>query len=101
MLPAAATQFQPNQIHSHQEVFYAFATLSIDPEELRENVKRSHHIDWDPTANGRLLSDQLTFIGLYDGCVDLLIYPKTYLMHLPAMVVPPYLNISDKSFMVY
>ena len=52
---------------SHQEDFYAFATLSIDPEELRGNVKKYHKIDWDPKAVGNMFSDQLTFIGIYDG----------------------------------
>ncbi|KAK1233023.1 Protein phosphatase 2C 6 [Marasmius sp. AFHP31] len=52
---------------SHQEDFYAFAALSLDPEELRLSVKKSHNIDWDPESVGGLLARQVVFVGIYDG----------------------------------
>ncbi|KAJ7275160.1 phosphatase 2C-like domain-containing protein [Mycena haematopus] len=45
---------------SHQEDFYSFVTLSLDPEELRLSVKKAHGVDWDPLI-------QAVFIGIYDG----------------------------------
>jgi hypothetical protein len=54
---------------SHQEDFYAFATLSLDPEELRISVKKSLGIDWDPTLVGDVFSRQVVFVGIYDGKV--------------------------------
>ena len=53
--------------HSHQEDFYAFATLSLDPEELRISVKKNHGIDWDPTAVDEKVARQVMFVGIYDG----------------------------------
>jgi hypothetical protein len=55
--------------YSHQEDFYAFAALSINPEELRISVKKSHGIDWDPEIVGDMFSRQVVFIGIYDGFV--------------------------------
>ncbi|THV07665.1 protein serine/threonine phosphatase 2C [Dendrothele bispora CBS 962.96] len=52
---------------SHQEDFYAFASLSLDPEELRLSVKKSFGIDWDPQSIGEPLSRQAVFVGVYDG----------------------------------
>ncbi|KAJ6574994.1 phosphatase 2C-like domain-containing protein [Mycena capillaripes] len=52
---------------SHQEDFYSFATLSLDPEELRLSVKKAHGVDWDPSQVGDVLSRQAVFIGIYDG----------------------------------
>ncbi|KAG6862414.1 hypothetical protein C0995_011854 [Termitomyces sp. Mi166 len=52
---------------SHQEDFYAYATLSLDPEELRLNVKKALDVDWDPSKVGDTFSGQVTFIGIYDG----------------------------------
>ncbi|KAG5719812.1 Phosphatase 2C like protein [Termitomyces sp. T112] len=52
---------------SHQEDFYAYATLSLDPEELRLSVKKALGIDWDPSKVGDAFSGQVTFIGIYDG----------------------------------
>ncbi|KAF8640786.1 hypothetical protein AX17_000435 [Amanita inopinata Kibby_2008] len=52
---------------SHQEDFYAYATLSLDPEELRLSVKKTHNIDWDPHKVGEPFSRQVVFIGIYDG----------------------------------
>ncbi|ESK97966.1 hypothetical protein Moror_904 [Moniliophthora roreri MCA 2997] len=52
---------------SHQEDFYAFAALSLDPEELRLSVKKAHNIDWDPQSVGDLFSRQVVFVGIYDG----------------------------------
>jgi hypothetical protein len=54
---------------SHQEDFYSFATLSLDPEELRESVKKAHGVDWDPQKVGDAFSRQAVFIGIYDGYV--------------------------------
>ncbi|PPQ64760.1 hypothetical protein CVT26_002704 [Gymnopilus dilepis] len=52
---------------SHQEDFYGFATLSLNPEELRQSVKRAHGIDWDPNLVGDVLARQVLFVGIYDG----------------------------------
>ncbi|KAF5385318.1 hypothetical protein D9615_001419 [Tricholomella constricta] len=52
---------------SHQEDFYAFATLALDPEELRVSVKKSHGVDWDPKKVGDAFSSQVVFVGIYDG----------------------------------
>jgi len=52
---------------SHQEDFYAFATLALDPEELRISVKKFHGIDWDPKMVGDAFSGQVVFVGIYDG----------------------------------
>ncbi|KAF8898867.1 phosphatase 2C-like domain-containing protein [Infundibulicybe gibba] len=52
---------------SHQEDYYAFATLSLDPEELRISVKQSHERDWDPKSVGDVLARQAVFVGIYDG----------------------------------
>ncbi|KAJ7225633.1 protein serine/threonine phosphatase 2C [Mycena pura] len=50
----------------HQEDFHSFATLSLDPEELRLSVKKAHGVDWDPSSVG-VLSKQAVFVGIYDG----------------------------------
>ncbi|KAJ7293463.1 phosphatase 2C-like domain-containing protein [Mycena rebaudengoi] len=52
---------------SHQEDFYSFATLSLEPEELRLSVKKAHGIDWNPSNFGDVLSRQAVFVGIYDG----------------------------------
>ncbi|KAJ7487475.1 protein serine/threonine phosphatase 2C [Mycena galericulata] len=52
---------------SHQEDFYSFATLSLEPEELRLSVKKAHGVDWDPSAVGDALARQAVFVGVYDG----------------------------------
>ncbi|KAK7468775.1 Protein phosphatase 2C 6 [Stygiomarasmius scandens] len=52
---------------SHQEDFYAFAALSLDPDELRLSVKKSFNVDWDPESVGEPLSRQAVFVGIYDG----------------------------------
>ncbi|KAJ7125697.1 phosphatase 2C-like domain-containing protein [Mycena crocata] len=52
---------------SHQEDFYSFATLSLDPDELRLSVKKAHGVDWDPSSVGDALSRQAVFVGIYDG----------------------------------
>jgi len=51
----------------HQEDFYGFATLSLNPEELRLSVKKFHGIDWDPSKVGPVLARQAVFVGIYDG----------------------------------
>ncbi|KIL71812.1 hypothetical protein M378DRAFT_115364 [Amanita muscaria Koide BX008] len=52
---------------SHQEDFYAYATLSLNPEELRSSVKKAHGIDWDPDTVGKPFSRQAVLVGIYDG----------------------------------
>jgi protein phosphatase PTC6 len=53
---------------SYQEDFHSFATLSLNPEELRLTVSRHLDIDWDPESVGNpFLSRQAVFVGIYDG----------------------------------
>ncbi|KAF8647960.1 hypothetical protein AX16_006492 [Volvariella volvacea WC 439] len=52
---------------SHQEDFFAFAALSLDPEELRISIKQAHGIDWNPDMVGDTFARQVLFLGLYDG----------------------------------
>jgi hypothetical protein len=52
---------------SNQEDFYAFASLSLDPEELRLSVKKHHQIDWDPKSVDDTVARQVVFVGIYDG----------------------------------
>jgi len=52
---------------SHQEDFYGFATLSLNPEELQLSVKQTHGLDWQPEQVGSLLARQVLFVGIYDG----------------------------------
>ncbi|KAJ3870243.1 phosphatase 2C-like domain-containing protein [Lentinula novae-zelandiae] len=52
---------------SHQEDFYAFAALSLDPEELQVSLKKSLNIEWDPNLVGDVFSRQAVFVGIYDG----------------------------------
>ena len=52
---------------SHQEDFYAFASLSLDPEELRLSVKKHLEIDWDPKSVDDTTARQVVFVGIYDG----------------------------------
>ncbi|EIN14106.1 protein serine/threonine phosphatase 2C [Punctularia strigosozonata HHB-11173 SS5] len=53
---------------SHQEDFYAFSALSLDPHELRLSAKKSHAIDWDPAKLGNdAIARQALFVGIYDG----------------------------------
>ncbi|KAG6841926.1 hypothetical protein C0991_005106 [Blastosporella zonata] len=52
---------------SHQEDFYAYANLSLDPEELKLSVKKALNVDWDPSKVGDAFSGQVTFVGIYDG----------------------------------
>jgi len=49
------------------EDFYSFATLSLNPEELRLTLSRHLGIDWDPESVGHPFSRQVVFVGLYDG----------------------------------
>ncbi|KAF4623187.1 hypothetical protein D9613_002090 [Agrocybe pediades] len=48
---------------SHQEDFYGYATLSLNPEELRLSVKKAHGIDWDYDAVGEVMSRQVLHGG--------------------------------------
>ncbi|KAI0067790.1 protein serine/threonine phosphatase 2C [Artomyces pyxidatus] len=50
-----------------QEDFHAFATLSLEPDELRLTVQRHLHIDWDPESVGEPFAKQALFVGIYDG----------------------------------
>ncbi|TFK36826.1 phosphatase 2C-like domain-containing protein [Crucibulum laeve] len=52
---------------SHQEDFYAYAALSLDPEELRLTVKKSFGIDWNTEERDDAFTRQVVFIGIYDG----------------------------------
>lgn len=54
-------------LFSHQEDFYAFSALSLNPEELRLSVKKQHSIDWDPKLVDDIVARQAIFIGIYDG----------------------------------
>jgi protein phosphatase PTC6 len=54
-------------LFSHQEDFYAFSALSLNPEELRLTVKKHFSIDWDPTQVDNLVARQAIFVGIYDG----------------------------------
>ncbi|KAI0257438.1 phosphatase 2C-like domain-containing protein [Lactifluus subvellereus] len=51
----------------YQEDFHSFATLSLNPEELRLTVSRHLGIDWDPESVGHPSSRQAVFVGIYDG----------------------------------
>ncbi|TFK56977.1 protein serine/threonine phosphatase 2C [Heliocybe sulcata] len=50
-----------------QEDFYAFSTLSLNPEELQLHVKKKLGIDWDYRKVGDAFSRQVVFVGIYDG----------------------------------
>ncbi|KAJ3721523.1 protein serine/threonine phosphatase 2C [Lentinula raphanica] len=52
---------------SHQEDFFAFSSLSLDPEELQLSLKKALDIDWDPSRVGDIFSRQAVFVGIYDG----------------------------------
>ncbi|KAI0788628.1 phosphatase 2C-like domain-containing protein [Abortiporus biennis] len=52
---------------SSQEDFHAYASLSLNPEELRLTLKKNFHVDWDPTSLPETLARQVLFVGIYDG----------------------------------
>ncbi|KAF9474097.1 protein serine/threonine phosphatase 2C [Pholiota conissans] len=52
---------------SQQEDFYGFASLSLDPEELRISVKKAHGIDWNPDLVDEMYARQVLYVGIYDG----------------------------------
>ncbi|KAH9044787.1 protein serine/threonine phosphatase 2C [Lactarius pseudohatsudake] len=52
---------------AYQEDFHSFATLSLDPQELRLTVSKQLGIDWDPESVGHPFSRQAVFVGIYDG----------------------------------
>ncbi|KAF8973697.1 phosphatase 2C-like domain-containing protein [Flammula alnicola] len=52
---------------SQQEDFYGFATLSLNPDELRLSVKKAHGVDWNPDKVGDIFARQVLFVGIYDG----------------------------------
>lgn len=54
---------------SHQEDFYGFATLSLNPEELRLSVKKALGVDWDPNLVNDIYARQVLYVGIYDGYV--------------------------------
>ncbi|KAE9408214.1 protein serine/threonine phosphatase 2C [Gymnopus androsaceus JB14] len=51
----------------HQEDFYAFSALSLDPEELQIGLKKKLGIEWDPSRVGDVFARQAVFVGIYDG----------------------------------
>lgn len=55
---------------SHQEDYYAFASLLLDPEGLQAGLKRTLGIDWTPKNISDPLTRQVVFVGLYDGYVS-------------------------------
>ena len=52
---------------SYQEDYYAFASLSLDPEGLRNGLKKTLGVSWNPGGITELVARQVVFIGLYDG----------------------------------
>ncbi|KAL1951530.1 hypothetical protein VTO73DRAFT_679 [Trametes versicolor] len=52
---------------SHQEDFYAYSALSLDPAELALSFKKAHNVDWDPSEVQPPLARQVLFVGIYDG----------------------------------
>ena len=50
-----------------QEDAHQFATLTLDPEELKLSIQKNFGIGWDPTAVGDSFARQVVFIGIYDG----------------------------------
>lgn len=54
-------------MYSHQEDFYGFASLSLNPEELRLSVKKAHGIDWNPSLVSDVYARQVLYAGIYDG----------------------------------
>ncbi|KAJ3558530.1 hypothetical protein NM688_g870 [Phlebia brevispora] len=52
---------------SNQEDFYAFAALSLDPEELRLSLKKFQGVDWDISNVPEAIARQVLFVGIYDG----------------------------------
>lgn len=67
---SALLTFNANHLltkYSHQEDFYGFATLSLNPEELRLSVKQAHGLDWQPERVSNILARQVLFVGIYDG----------------------------------
>ncbi|KAG2154725.1 phosphatase 2C-like domain-containing protein [Suillus clintonianus] len=51
----------------HQEDYYSFASLLLDPEGLRASLKKTLGIDWAPKNISDPLTRQVVFVGLYDG----------------------------------
>ncbi|OAX44172.1 protein serine/threonine phosphatase 2C [Rhizopogon vinicolor AM-OR11-026] len=52
---------------SHQEDYYAFASLLLDPEGLRASLNKTLGINWTPKNSNDPLTRQVVFVGLYDG----------------------------------
>ncbi|KAF9015492.1 phosphatase 2C-like domain-containing protein [Cyathus striatus] len=52
---------------SQQEDFYAYVSLSLNPEELRLSVKKAHGVDWNPEPASHALAKEVLFVGIYDG----------------------------------
>jgi len=67
--------YHPSLAYRHQEDFYSFATLSLNPEELQLSLKKFYGIDWNPSLVGEQLSTQVVYVGLYDGFV---IHPNLF-----------------------
>lgn len=52
---------------TQQEDYYSFATLSLDPAELKLSHKRNFNVDWQPDSVPDVLARQVLFVGVYDG----------------------------------
>ncbi|KAI9512853.1 phosphatase 2C-like domain-containing protein [Russula earlei] len=52
---------------AYQEDYHSFATLSLNPEELRLTVSRHLGIEWEPENVGHPFTGQVVFVGIYDG----------------------------------
>lgn len=65
----------PLNQNRHQEDFYSYATLSLNPEELRLSTKKFYGVDWDPSILDPVLARQAVFVGIYDG------YASDILLH--------------------
>ncbi|KAH7928510.1 protein serine/threonine phosphatase 2C [Leucogyrophana mollusca] len=52
---------------SHQEDFHSFASLSLNPEELRISLKKFLGIEWNTEGANDPVTRQVVFVGLYDG----------------------------------
>ncbi|KAF8523092.1 phosphatase 2C-like domain-containing protein [Hysterangium stoloniferum] len=53
--------------HVIEEDGHTICCLTLDPDELRANVKQTLKLDWEPLKAGRDLAGQVVFVGIYDG----------------------------------
>ena len=79
-------------LSSHQEDYYAFASLSLNVDGLRQSIRKSLGLEWIPECPKDPIARQVVFIGLYDGLVPYSPIDQI-LMHVTAdMVVQQYLS---------